>query len=155
MRATKPCYGNNPFYSTGTGSLLTLPAALTTFSASTGSYLEAYAYGGGTVKLPALTTLNLTNGTLFHFSASGTGAEVDVDALATLSPAVSVLISERRAGEGTGASRLAGAVTMSGTGNDFTSALTTGSLTVAGATIALPGLTTVAGSSITVGAGGR
>ncbi|MFN7952511.1 MAG: hypothetical protein U0610_12365 [bacterium] len=153
--SNKPCYGNNPFYSTGTGSLLTLPA-LTTFSASTGSYLEAYAYGGGTVKLPALTTLNLTNGTLFHFSASGTGAEVDVDALATLSPAVSVLISSGGLVKAPSLTTLAGAVTMSGTGNDFTSALTTvtGSLTVAGATIALPSLTTVAGSSITVGAGG-
>ncbi len=151
----KPCYSNYPFYSSGNGSLVNLPA-LTTFRASTGSYLEAYGYGGGTVKLPVLTTLNLTNGTLFHFAANGVGAEVGIDALASMPTAVSAIISNGGLVKAPSLTTLAGAVTMSGAGNDFTSALTTvsGTLTVAGATISLPSLTTVAGSSITVGAGG-
>ncbi|MFN7952512.1 MAG: VCBS repeat-containing protein [bacterium] len=130
--------------------------ALATFSASTGSYLEAYGYGGGTVKLPALTTVNLTNGTLFHFNATGAGAEVDVDALATLPSAVTVIIASGGLVKAPSLTTLTGAVTMSGSGNGFTSALTTisGALTVAGATISLPSLTSIAGSSISVASGG-
>ncbi len=133
--STKPCTSQFPFQAVGAGSTITL-SSLTSFTGSSGIGLEVIAESGGRVQLAALATVTMSNGTTLAFFSSGTGTEIDLNALVTLPLAVSITTQS-------GGKLVAPSL-----------AVVAGPLAVSGGTVSLPATTTLTNTSITVGAGG-
>ncbi len=151
--------GCSEVFANNTGSHVSLPNVTTITSTSFG--LDFWALqngaGGGHISLPALATINTPSNGTVSFTSQGTGAVLDVNALAAL-PACGTM-TDMDGGEldATSLTGVAGTVAMSGTGNAFNAGAIdsiTGSFQLTGQTRSYPGLTSLTTVPISVGSSG-
>ncbi len=148
----------NAFASTGTGSVLDLPALATV--APQEDYLEIDAYAGGETLIPTLTSITNTLPGLsdFEINADSPGSEIDLSSLATINvnPGSLSVTNGATVLDGKLTSVTGLNVSLDGTGTLATAQISSfsgGSLTVSGQNQSLPGLTDFTSATIDVNGG--
>ena len=148
----------NAFESTGTGSVLDLPALATL--APQEDYLEIDAYAGGETLIPALTSITNTLPGLsdFEINADSAGSTIDLSSLATINvnPGSLSVTNGGTVLDGKLTSAKGLKVSLDGTGTVATaqiSGFSGGSLTVTGPNQSIPGLTDFTSSTVNVNGG--
>ncbi len=149
---SKPCF-QNTFQAQGAGAAITL-AALTTFTNTTGTEVDAYAVTGGSVKLPALTTINGSVSSNVRFFANVGSAEIDLNALTTLPGFVTIQMSDGKVLV-PALTTVAGPVTVTNASVSYAGVTTFANVTVnGGGSLTLGGSSTAPGAQLSISGGG-
>ncbi len=142
-----------------TGSTVALPNLHSVTSSGVGFEVLALddGSGAGHVELPGLTTLAPTGAGTVSLTAQGSGASLGLAGLATLPDGATLSIQSGGHVGAQSLTSLAGNVSFSGMGNTLDAGAVSsisGSLTVAGAVLAFPQVTSLTDADLAVGASG-